>query len=190
MSEKTVSNLIFRLVLDSTDDILGTNGLKAMLNYAGLISVYENKPDYTLEKGFTDEEYGRLTSNWYKILGDSGGKALFRIMGKNSGKRSISTGVFDSFKDLAPMERLNKMIELFTLATGRGNASREGGVIVYDNPQCSACAGIEAATAICTAVNGAFDEYAAWAGVTGMRTVETRCKAKGDDTCRFEVLPA
>jgi predicted hydrocarbon binding protein len=190
MSDKTVSNLVIRMVLDSTEEIIGTNGLKAMLNYGKLINLYENKPDYTLEKNYTDEQYGKLTASWYKVLGDSGGKAVFRMIGKSSGKRSIGTGLFDSLKDLPPNEKLFKMVELFALATGRGKASKEGDVVVYDNAGCTACAGIKADSAVCTALNGAFDEYAAWANVKGVRTVETKCKAKGDDTCRYEVLPA
>jgi len=190
MSEKTVSNLVIRMVLDSTEEIIGANGLKAMLNYGKLIYLYENKPDYTLEKNYTDEEYGRLTASWYKVLGTSGGKAVFRVIGKSSGNRSIGTGIFDSLKDLPGNERLFKMVELFALATGRGKASRDGEVIIYDNPVCSACTNFTSDTAVCTALNGAFDEYAAWAGVSGVKTVETKCKAKGDDTCRYEVLRA
>jgi predicted hydrocarbon binding protein len=189
MSEKTVSNLVIRMVLDATEEIIGTNGLKALLNYGGLIHLFENKPDYSLEKNYTDEEYGKLTASWYKVLGTSGGKAVFRMIGKSSGKRSIGTGLFDSLKDLPAAERLFKMIELFALATGRGKASREGDVVVYDNPACSACTNFTSDAAVCTGLNGAFDEYAAWAGVTGVRTVETKCKAKGDATCRYEVLP-
>lgn len=190
MPEKTVSNLIIRMVLDSTEEIIGTNGLKAMLNYGGLIHLYENKPDYTLEKNYTDEEYGKLTSSWYKVLGTSGGKAVFRMIGKSSGKRSIGTGLFESFKDLPAREKLFKMVELFALATGRGKALQEGDIIVYDNPACTACTNFTSDTPVCTALNGALDEYAAWAGVQGVRTVETKCKANGDDTCRYEVLPA
>jgi predicted hydrocarbon binding protein len=187
MSEKTVSNLVVRMILDATEDILGANGLKALLNYSGLIHILESKPDFSLEKNYTDEEYGHLTSSWYKVLGTSGGKAVFRMIGKSSGKRSIGTGLFDSLKDLDPNERLFKMVELFAMATGRGKASREGDVIIYDNPQCTACSVITSNTAVCTALNGAFDEYAAWAGVTGVRTDETRCKARGDNTCRYEI---
>ena len=190
MSEKTVSNLVIRMVLDSTEEIIGTNGLKAMLNYGKLIHLYENKPDYSFDKNYTDEEYGQLTASWYKVLGDSGGKAVFRMIGKSSGKRSIGTGIFDSLKDLPAREKLFKMVELSSLATGRGKASKEGDVIVYDNPGCTTCVNFTSDTAVCTALNGAFDEYAAWADVTGVRTVETKCKAKGDDTCRYEVLPA
>jgi predicted hydrocarbon binding protein len=190
MSEKTVSNLIIRLVLDSTEEIIGTNGLKAMLNYAKLINLYENKPDYSFDKNYTDEEYGHLTASWYKVLGTSGGKAVFRMIGKSSGKRSIGTGIFDSLKDLPGNDKLFKMVELFAMATGRGKATREGDVVIYDNPQCSACSNFTSDTSVCTALNGAFDEYAAWAGVSGVATVETECKAKGDKSCRYEIRPA
>jgi len=190
MSEKTVSSIVIRLVLDSTEEIIGTNGLKALLNYAGLISFFDNKPDYSMEKNYTDEEYGKLTASWYKVLGTSGGKAVFRIIGKSIAKRSIAAGAFESFKDLKPADKLFKMVEMFTLVSGRGSVLREGEVIVYDNPQCTACNGHTSDTGICTGLNGVLDEFAAWAGVTGVKSVETKCKAKGDATCRLEVLPA
>jgi predicted hydrocarbon binding protein len=190
MSEKTVSNLVIRMVLDSTEEIIGTNGLKALLNYGGLIHLFENKPDYSFDKNYTDEEYGRLTSSWYKVLGDAGGKAVFRMIGKASGKRSIKTGLFDSLKDLPPQQKLFKMVELFALGTGRGAALQDGDAVTYDNPGCTACAGINSDAAICTGLNGVFDEYAAWAGVVGVKTVETTCKAKGDSACRYEIKPA
>jgi predicted hydrocarbon binding protein len=190
MPEKTVSSMVIRFVLDSTEEILGTNGLKSLLNYAGLIGLFENKPEHTLEKNYTDEEYGKLTASWYKILGTSGGKAVFRMIGKSIAKRSITSGVFESFKDLPPHDKLFKMVELFSLVSGRGKATREGDVIVYDNPQCTACSGQSSDSTICTGLNGSFDEYAAWAGITGVATVETTCKAKGDKSCRYEVRPA
>ena len=190
MSEKTVSSMVIRLVLDSTEEILGTNGLKSLLNYAGLISLFENKPDYTLEKNYTDEDYGRLTSSWYKVLGTSGGKAVFRMIGKTIAKRSIASGVFESIKDLPANEKLLKMVETYRLATGRGTVAKEGDTIVYDKPQCTACSGVTSDTPICIGLSGSFDEYAAWAGAAGVKTVETKCKAKGDASCRFEIAVA
>lgn len=190
MSEKTVSNMVVRLILDATEEILGTNGLKALLNYGGHIGLFENKPDYSMDKNYTDEEYGRLTASWYKVLGIDGGKAVFRMIGKSMAKRSIGTGIFESLKDLPPAEKLFKMIELVSLATGRGRVTREGDIIFYDNPQCSACLSLTADSSICTGLNGSFDEYAAWAGVTGVKTIETNCKAKGDASCRYEIRPA
>jgi predicted hydrocarbon binding protein len=189
MSEKTVSSMVVRIMLDATEEILGTNGLKALLNYAGLISLFENKPGYTLDKSYTNEEYSRLTASWLNILGTSGGKAIFRVIGKSAAKRSIASGIFESLKDLSPRDRLSRMVEIFGMAIGRGKALRDGDAIVFDNPECTACSGLTSDTPICTGLIGSFDEYAAWAGVEGGRTVETKCKAKGDETCCYEIRP-
>jgi predicted hydrocarbon binding protein len=186
--EKTVSCMVMRLALDATEEVMGENGLKALLNFGDLMYLFDDKPEYSLDKKYTDAQYGAFTSSWYKILGNNGGKALFRLIGKNSGLSAIDTGIFESFKDLPPEEKLFKMLEMFAMATGRGKAERTGGVIAYDNSQCTACRDIKDKTPVCTGLNGAFDEFIKWAGLEGVRTVETRCKAKGDDTCRYEIL--
>jgi predicted hydrocarbon binding protein len=190
MSEKNVSNLAVRLILDSTEDIIGPNGLKALLNYSGLTQFLNVRPEYNFDKNYTTEEYNQLTSSWYKVLGTSGGKAVFRMIGKSSGKLSINQGLFESLKDVPGKEKLFKMVELFSLATGRGTVSWEGDTIVFDNPQCTACSNFTSNTAVCTGVNGAFDEFATFAGFKGVTTVETHCKAKGDSSCRYEIKPA
>ncbi len=187
--EKTVSCMVMRLALDATEEVMGKNGLKALLNYGNLMYLLEDKPDYSLEKKYTDDQYGALTSNWYKILGTDGGKALFRLIGKKSGISAIDTGIFDSFKDLPAEEKIFKMLEMFAMATGRGRAERVGNVVAYDNSGCTACKNIEDKNSVCTGLNGAFDEFIKWAGLEGVSTIETKCKAKGDDTCRYEILP-
>lgn len=189
MTDKTVSCMVMRIALDATEEVMGENGLRALLNYGNLMYLLEDKPDYSLDKKYTDDQYGAFTSNWYKILGTDGGKALFRLIGKKSGLSAIGTGIFDSLKDLPPEEKILKGLEIFALATGRGRAERVGDVIAYDNNQCTACKNIESKNSVCTGLNGAFDEFIRWAGLEGFRTIETKCKAKGDDTCRYEILP-
>lgn len=187
MSDTTVSNVAIRVALDGTEEIIGLNGLKSLLNYAGLSYLLEDKPDYSLEKKYTEQEFSALTASYYKVLGNSGAKALFRLIGKELGKRSIEVGVFNHLADLPPDERFFKMMEIYAMASGKGMVYREGDVVVYDNPPYTACRDIEDKTPVCTALNGTFDEYAAWAGFTAEKTVETRCKAKGDESCRWEI---
>ncbi len=189
MIEKTVSNMVMRFIIDATEDVMGKNGLKALLNYGGLMYLLENKPDYSFDKHYTDEQYGALTSSLYQVVGTQGGKALFRMVGKASGASVIEKGIFDSLKDLPGNEKLFKMLEIFAMATGRGKAEKVGDVLSYDNPQCTACRGIKDKGPVCTPINGIFDEFIKWAKVGGVRTFETKCKAKGDDTCRYEILP-
>jgi predicted hydrocarbon binding protein len=188
MSEKTVSNISIRATLDATKEILGDNGLKALLNYAKLGYILDNIPDYSFTKSYEEREFSALTASFYMILGTSGAKALFRLIGKAMGGKVLESGAFDSFKDLPTEEKALKILEIYAMATGKGKAFREGQTVVYDNPQCTACTGLKDDTPVCTALNGMFDEFFKWAGVTGKKTVETKCIALGDASCRYELL--
>lgn len=189
MSEKTVSDAVIRVLLDATEDVLGQNGLKALLNYGGMIHLFENKPPFSMEKNYTDDDFTALSANYYKLLGTSGTKAVFRMVGMSTVKHVLSTGLMDSVKEFKGEERLFKALELYALATGRGKVTREGNTIVYDNPQCTACKNQKSDSPFCTIYNGMIDAYIKWSGIDGVQAVETKCMAMGDDTCRFEVLP-
>lgn len=190
MTEKTVTDGVIRIVMDATEEVLGENGLKAMLNFAKMSYLIENKPDYGYEKKYTDEEYARILHSYYDVLGVSGAKSIFRMIGRAIVKRTTGLGLFDAFKDLPAEERLLKSLELYTTISGRGRAFMENGVIVYDNTACTTCSGIESKNPVCTIVSGFLDDMAAWSGIQGKRSVETRCKAMGHETCRYEILPA
>ncbi|MBN1572860.1 MAG: hypothetical protein JW984_06640 [Deltaproteobacteria bacterium] len=189
MGEKTVSNVVIRILLDATEDILGVNGVKALLNYANMASLIENKPDYSMEKNFTDDEYAVLSSNYYKVLGTSGAKAVFRIVGTSIVKQVQGTGMLESFNDLEKEEKLFKAIELYCLASGRGKVKKEGEKIIFDNPDCTACKNIKDDAPFCTVYNGMLDAFIKWAGVEGLKSVEIKCMAMGDDTCCWEIVP-
>lgn len=187
--EKTVSNIVIRVLMDGTEEILGLNGMKALLNYAGLSYLIQNRPDYSFEKNYREDEFNAISSSFYNILGTSGAKAMFRLIGQGLGRGAINAGIYESFKELPGEEILFKMIEIYVMASGKGELSRDGDIFIYDNPRCSACKGVKDNTPVCTVLNGMFGEYLKWAGVEGMKVVETKCKAMGDDTCRWEIVP-
>jgi predicted hydrocarbon binding protein len=189
MAEKTVSNVVIRVTLDATEDVMGKNGMKALMNYAGMSHLIDDMPDYSPEKGFTDDELKAIDQSFLKILGISGTMALYRIIGKTTGRYPIDLGIFDAFKDLPPDEKLLKVVEQIPVFTGRGTVFLEGDTIVYDNPLCAFCEGQESKKAICSFVSGLIDEFIAWSRVEGKRAVETRCKAMGFNSCRYEILP-
>ena len=185
MDEKTVANGVIRLYLDSVESIMGTNGVKALLNYTKMTYLWENKPDYSFEKNYTDEEYGALIMNLYQILGTSGAKALFRQLGKAIAERTISLGIFDSVKELPPKERLKGAVDIYIMASGRGTITLEGSLLTFDNAPCATCHGITSTDPVCTIINGFLDTLAAWSGFKGARSREVLCKAVGDRTCRY-----
>jgi len=185
MEEKTVANGVIRLFLDSVESILGTNGVKALLNYTKMTYLWENKPDYSFEKNYTDGEYGALIRNLYQILGTGGAKAVFRQLGKAIAERTITLGIFDSVKELPPVERLKGAVDIYILASGRGTISIEGDLLTFDNAPCATCHGITSTEPVCTIINGFLDSLAAWSGFQGVRSREVLCKAMGDATCRY-----
>jgi predicted hydrocarbon binding protein len=188
MAEKTVGNIVIRITLDASEQVLGANGLKAILNFSKMSHLLENKPDYSFEKNYTDDDFTAISSSYVDVLGLDGARAVFRIIGKAIGKNTIKIGAYDSLKDLPPDERLFKAIELYSIVSGRGKVTRVGDVIVYDNPQCTICAHAKHDHPICTLYNGYLDMTIEWSGVKNRKTVETSCKAMGDKSCRFEIL--
>jgi hypothetical protein len=52
MTEKTVANGVVRILMDATEDVIGEHGLKALLNFAKMPYLFENKPDY----GYDDHQ--------------------------------------------------------------------------------------------------------------------------------------
>ena len=190
MAEKTVANIVVRMILDGSEEVLGINGLKALLNFCKMSHLMENKPDYSFEKNFTDEDCWAIASSYIDVLGQDGARAVFRMIGKSIGKNAIKIGAFNSInKDLPPDEKLFAALDLYTVLRGTGKVTRSGNVIVYDHPQCSLCAHAKLDQPICTTYAGLLDTLIEWAGVKNKRTVETACKAMGDNTCRFEILP-
>jgi len=189
MAEKTVGSIVVRLTLDASEEVLGINGLKALLNFCKMSHLMENKPDYTFEKKFTSDEFWTLTSSYIDVLGQDGARAVFRMIGKAIGTNAINIGAFNSIDQALPAEeKLFAALTLYTTIRG-GKVIREGDMIVYDHPDCALCAHATLDQPICTPYNGFIDMTIGWAGVKNRRSVETACKAKGDRTCRFEILP-
>jgi predicted hydrocarbon binding protein len=189
MAEKTVANVVVRIVLDGIEDVVGRNGLNALLNYGKMSRLIDDRPDYSFDVNFTDSEYAAVTSSIHAIIGSKGSKVIMRQVGIATARRIIDAGILDSLTDFEKEEKLLKALEIYVMASQRGRVTIEGGNIVFDNDKCTTCLNITDNVPVCTFVNGIIDELAKWAGVKDKKSVETKCKAMGDDTCRHEVLP-
>jgi predicted hydrocarbon binding protein len=188
MDEKTVASGTVRVLMDAAEQVIGTNGLKSLLNYAMMPQLMNEKPGYGFEKAYTDIEYSRIIVSFYELLGVSGAKAIFRIIGKLIAVRVKDLGLLDQFKDLPGQEKLFKAVEIYAMVSGRGTVTIQGDKVVFDNTLCTTCFNLRSDVPICTVINGFLDELAAWAGFKGARSIETKCKAMGDDTCLYEIV--
>jgi len=188
MAEKTVSSLTIRVVMDSSEKLLGENGLKAVMAHGGMEHLMKSRPEPVPDPAFTDGEYLSILKSFREVLGVGGVRAVYRVIGRALAESAITMGMFDSFKGLPPEERAFKMMELYGIATGRGRAFMEGDTIVFENTNCAMCSGATSTHPVCTIYNGFIDKCLDWCGITDKRSVETQCMAMGDGSCRFEVL--
>ncbi len=189
MSEKTMSDVSIRAVMDGIEVIMGTNGLKTMLNYARLSYLFDNKPPYSFAKNYTEEEFAALTNSIYVIVGIQGAKALIRLIGKEIAKFVIDQGMYTSTLEFEGEERFLKMVDIYIMVTERGRVYKENDILYFDYKECTGCKDKTSKSPMCSTIVGFFTECLRWAGLEEMEVVETKCKAVGDETCLYEIRP-
>src|SRR6185436_2669223 len=85
-------NKFARLTMSAMEEIMGRNGLNAILNLAGLQAYVDNLPADNLEKGFDFTDFTALNIALEDMYGPRGGRALALRAG-----RAIFAGGLRSF---------------------------------------------------------------------------------------------
>src|SRR5690606_34188067 len=69
-------NKFARITIEAMEEIMGTNGLNAILNLAGLSDIVGNLPPDNLEKGFDFADFTALNIALEEMYGPRGGRGL------------------------------------------------------------------------------------------------------------------
>ena len=69
-------NKFARIFIDAMEEVMGKNGLNAVLNLAGLQHYVDNYPPDNLEKGFDFSEFTALNVALEDMYGPRGGRGL------------------------------------------------------------------------------------------------------------------
>lgn len=199
--ERFVVNALVRQALEAIQEVMGENGLNAVLRAAGLERFIGNFPADNLEPGVRAVEYAGLNAAIEEFYGRGGRGFLQRI-----GKASFQYGVREqpmlmglagiALKALPVRQRVKFVLNSVAEALKKSNpavvasVTEENGRIFYTESTCAICAGRQAAEPVCHLYVGSLSEAVKWATGTEMRVVETDCMARGDAFCRFEVQEA
>jgi predicted hydrocarbon binding protein len=190
--EKMVTNMSIRGAVDAVTEILGDNGAKILFRSAGFPNLYENPPDYTWNPCITVPEQAKIYAEIAHLVGLNGALTLWRRMGYTGVKYAVEIGhVMDAFKDMDfGHERYKAGLNIFCAAAGKGHmVEREDGYIDFDCPDCLLCKEYTESRPICTVYEGVLQYILDWGYGTGSYMArETKCLAKGDDTCYFSVV--
>ncbi len=192
-------NKFARIYLEAMEEIMGKNGLNAILNLAGLQEFIGNYPPDNLEKAFDFAYYTALQVALEDMYGPRGGRGLALRAGRASfaeGLRGFGAlaGVGDLAFKVLPLAAKMKiglpaMANILTQFSDQiSNVYEEGDKYVYTLERCPMCWSRKADKPVCYAGQGLLQEGLRWvSGGHEFKVDMATCIAKGDDMGRYVI---
>jgi predicted hydrocarbon binding protein len=193
------ANLIARIYLQAMEEVMGKNGLNAILNMAKLSNLIDDYPPDNWRKEFDFADYSALNQALEDMYGPRGGRGLALRAGRASFARGLQGfGALHNMGDLAlKLVPLNLKIKMGLPAMARvfsevsdqtSRVDERDGGFEYTIELCPVCWGRKADKPICHAAVGLLQEGLRWvSGGKEFRVEETKCIAAGQQTCEFMV---
>jgi predicted hydrocarbon binding protein len=195
------ANKIVRLSLKAFEEVMGKNGLNAILNLAHLPQLIDNPPPDNLEREFDFADFCSINWALEEMYGPRGGRGLALRAGRAAFADALRNfgalaGVGDlAFKVLPLQTKLRigipAMARIFSQISDQySTAKDEGDHYVYTIHRCPVCWGRhDADKPVCFIANGLLQGGLKWvSGGLEFQVHETKCCAKGDDVCDF-IIP-
>jgi len=196
--EAVIVNALVRQALTSAQEVMGENGLNAVLRSCGLERFIGNFPPNDTNPGIKTVEYARFNQAIEDFYG-RGGKGMLRRIGKASFQYGIReqgalmgiAGV--AMKLMSQKGRIKFILNGMVNALKKTNPQVDAWVeendnrIAYCERTCGICMGRHSDQPICHLYVGSIGEAVRWATDQEYEVIETHCVAKGDEYCRFEV---
>ena len=196
--EAVIVNALVRQALVSAQEVMGENGLNAVLRSVGLERFVGNFPPNDTNPGIKTVEYAKFNEAIETFYG-RGGKGMLRRIGKASFQYGVKEqgalmGVAGAALKLMPQKGrikfvLNAMVNALKKTNPQVEAwvEDEGDKIAYCESTCAICLGRHSDQPVCHLYVGSVAEAVRWASEQEYEIIETHCIAKGDKYCRFEV---
>ena len=200
-----LSNLYYpnrfgRILLEALEEVMGRNGLNAILNLAGLSEYIDTPPPDTMQKGFDFAHVSALNQALEDMYGPRGGRGLQRRLGRVLFDEGLANfGVLVGASDLAfrvlPLQAklkvgLPAVAKVFnSLSDQRSYVSDPGGDhYLYVIEQCSMCWGREVERPGGHIAASIIEEALHWlSGGLRFRIEQITCMGNGNKNCTFYV---
>ena len=196
--DAVIVNSLVRQALTSMQDVMGDNGLNAVLKSCGLERFVGNFPPNDLEPAIKTSQYAQLNQAIEDFYG-RGGRGILRRIGKASFQYAVReqaallgvAGV--ALKLLPERQRIKFILNSTADALKKSNAQvnawvdDSGDRLAYVDATCAICHSRHSDRPICHLYIGSLTEAVQWATGKEYEIIETHCSAKGDEYCRFEV---
>lgn len=192
-------NKMGRIILLALEEIMGHNGVNAVLNLAGLHHLINNYPPNNFDLGFRFDDLGAIHQSLDEMYGPRGGRGLATRAGRACFKYGLREfgpvlGISDLAFRLLPLNMKLK-VGADVLATTL-NRYTDQIVRLEEDPdhfrvhfeRCPACWGRKTETPCCNLAVGILQEALFWvSGGKNFMVEETACLAMGDPACTILV---
>jgi len=192
-------NRMGRIILLSMEEVMGRNGVNAILNLASLPNLIEAYPADDTERAFPFQTLSNMTEMLEQAYGPHGGRGLALRVGRacfNYGVRQYSKqlGLTEMAFRLLPLPaKVNAgaraLAELFNNFTDQQvRVEEDDGKLLWHIERCPLCWERKAHDPVCHLAVGLLQEALYWLSGGKVFNVEERtCIAAGDSTCTIVV---
>ena len=188
------------ITIKALEDVMGRNGLNAILNLAGLSKYVDGYPPDNLEKGFDFSELSALGVALEEMYGPRGGRGLALRAGRATFSDALKdfgalAGVGDLAFKVLPLQAklrigLPAMAKIFSQVSDQHSTVVEKDAeFIYTIHKCPVCWGRTGSDKpVCFISTGLLQEGLKWiSGGNEFRVNESRCHAMGDEVCEFVI---
>lgn len=192
-------NRMGRIILLSMEEVMGRNGVNAVLKLGSQADLIENYPLDNTELGFPFSAVSHLGETLEQVYGPHGGRGLSLRIGRacfNYGVRQYSAqlGLTEVAFRLLPLPAklsagAKALAELFNNFTDqRVRIEEEDKHLLWHIERCPLCWERQAAEPVCHLAVGLLQEALYWlSGGKVFHVEEKTCTAAGDTTCTILV---
>jgi bacteriochlorophyll 4-vinyl reductase len=194
------SNKFARISLDAYREVMGQNGLNAVLNLAGLSNIIENYPPDDLERHFDFADFTALHVALEETYGSCGGRGLALRAGRATFNDALKdfvalAGVSDlAFKVLPLQVKLRILLpaaaRIFSqIADQLSTVDESDEAYLWTVHRCPICwTRRSAAKPVCYIHTGLLQAMLAWvSGGLEFRVNESKCCAVGNTVCEYVI---
>ncbi len=197
------ANKIVLIILNSLEDVMGKNGLNAILNLAHLPHLIDHYPPDNLGKEFDFADVTAINMGLEEMYGPRGGRGLAMRAGRAAFAESLRNfGALAGAGDLAfrvlPLQiklriGIPAMARIFSQISDQYSTVEEFDTefryTIHKCPQCWSRHGLE--KPVCFMGAGLLQEGLKWvSGGSEFRVNESKCMAMGDAVCEYVIQKA
>ncbi|MBI9043869.1 MAG: 4-vinyl reductase [Anaerolineaceae bacterium] len=192
-------NKISRIAILALEEVMGKNGLNAILNLGHQSNLIDNYPDNNLNREFDFADFSAIQGALEEMYGPRGGRGLAMRAGRATFDNALRNfgalaGVGDlAFKVLPLSAKLRLgipgMAKIFSTTSDQlSTVSEEENHFLYRIHQCPVCWGRTTDKPACFIATGLLTEGLKWvSGGKEFRVTQITAKSCGDETCDFRI---